>query len=325
MRKRGQKRIKEPRRGALAITLLLAFVAIALVTAYFLLAPYRKKFLPEVKKPEILLNTTTARPYPHAPPAAIPPAAEQKPASDKETYPKADIILPEKIPLSKITPGKGYLAIIIDDMGSSMTEALSLAKIAVPLTFSIIPGLRHDRDVALFAKTNGIETMVHIPMQSKGWPEQRLEANGLLLSMNDAELRDRVAGFLRDIPGAVGANNHMGSEFTEHDDKMRSVLETLKSKNLFFVDSFTSIQTTGLRVARELGIRSDRRHVFLDNEQKRGYILGQLGQAAKLAKKSGYAIAICHPHPETIATLASALPGLAAQGITLVPASQLVR
>jgi polysaccharide deacetylase 2 family uncharacterized protein YibQ len=179
--------------------------------------------------------------------------------------------------------------------------------------------------VALFAESQGIETMIHIPMQPKGWPGRRMEANGLLVSMNGTELRERVSGFIRDIPGAAGANSHMGSEFTEHADKMRSVLETLKSKNLFFVDSVTSIKTTGLRLAREMGIKSGRRQVFLDNEQERGYILGQLGQAVNLAKKTGSAIAICHPHPQTIATLASALPALAAQGVTLVPVSQLVR
>ena len=68
-------------------------------------------------------------------------------------------------------PGTGRMAIIIDDMGASMQEARSLAAIGVPVTFSIIPGLHSYRDVAAFAASNGIETMIHIPMQSKGWPQ----------------------------------------------------------------------------------------------------------------------------------------------------------
>ena len=223
------------------------------------------------------------------------------------------------------TSGSGRLAIVIDDMGNSMSEARSLAAIGVPLTFSVIPGLQRYREVASFAASGGIETMIHMPMQSKGWPGRRLESNGLLVTMADDELRERVAGYMRELPGAIGANNHTGSEFTEHEDKMRSVLETLKGKGLFFVDSVTTPQTTGMRLARELGMKSGRRNVFLDNEQERGYILGQLKQAVRQAKKTGSAIAICHPHPATIAALASALPGLANQGITLVPASKLVR
>jgi len=228
-------------------------------------------------------------------------------------------------PTATLPGGTGQLAIIIDDMGSSMQEARSLAGIGVPLTFSIIPGLHKCREVAAFAASNGIETMIHIPMQSKEWPERRLEASGLLVSMDDAAISERLEDFMRTLPGAVGANNHMGSEFTEHEDKMRVVLNMLKGRGLFFVDSVTSPGTVGMRVARELDMKTGRRSVFLDNEQDGAYIRGQLNQAVRLAKKTGGVIAICHPHPATIRTLEAALPGLARQGITLVPASELVR
>ncbi len=225
----------------------------------------------------------------------------------------------------KPSVGSGHLAIIIDDMGSNLQEARALAGIGVPLTFSIIPGLHSYREVAAFAASNAIETMIHIPMQSRGWPERRLESNGLLVSMADDVISERLEEFMRTLPGAVGANNHMGSEFTEHADKMRTVLNILKGKGLFFVDSVTSPRSVGLKMARELDMKSGRRSVFLDNEQDGAYILGQLDQAVRLAKKTGGVIAICHPHPATIRTLQAALPGLAQQGVTLVSASQMVR
>jgi polysaccharide deacetylase 2 family uncharacterized protein YibQ len=233
--------------------------------------------------------------------------------------------LEEKQPQIQPGAGSGQLAIIIDDMGANLHEARSLAGIGVPLTFSIIPGLQHDREVAAFAASSGIEIMIHIPMQSKGWPERRLEANGLLVSMADSEIVERLEGFVHTLPNAIGANNHMGSEFTENEAKMRVVLGTLKGRGLFFVDSVTSPKTVGVRLAKELGMKSGRRNVFLDNEQDGTYILGQLNQAVRLARKTGAAIAICHPHPATIRTLAAALPGLVKQGITLVPVSRLVR
>jgi hypothetical protein len=240
-------------------------------------------------------------------------------------YPETALVPGATPVVGKISAATGRLAIIIDDMGNSLQEARSLAGIGVPLTFSIIPGLHRYREVAAFCASNGIETMIHIPMQSKGWPERRLEPNGLLVSMDDALISGRLEEFIRNLPGAVGANNHMGSEFTEHEAKMRAVLETLKGKGLYFVDSVTSPQTVGMHVARELDMKSGGRSVFLDNEQNSAYIRGQLNQAVRLAKKAGGVIAICHPHPATIRTLEAALPGLAKQGITLVPVSQLVR
>ncbi len=225
-----------------------------------------------------------------------------------------------------VKPPRGALvAIIIDDMGTTIQEAKSLAAIGVPLTFSIIPGLRSYREVAGFADSSGIETMIHVPMQSKGWPGRKLENNGLLVSMEAKEIAERVEGFVRSMPKAVGANNHTGSEFTEHEDKMRAVLNVLKGRGLFYVDSVTSPETVGEDLARELGMKSGRRQVFLDNEQNEPYILGQLNQAVRLAKRSGSAIAICHPHPVTIKTLEAALLGLAKQGITFVPVSRLVK
>ncbi len=325
MKKSGRNRIREPRKGALVVTLLVVFAVVGVLAAYLFFVSGRKSETPEAIKTEIPHSAPAAKLHPAVPPAVIPPASGQKPVGEYTTNSKEDNVLRDDFPPSNLKPGIGRLAIIIDDMGTSVSEARSLAAIGVPLNFSIIPGLRNYREVAQFADSKGIETLLHIPMQSKGWPGRRLEANGLLVSMDSTELKDRMAGFLRDIPEAVGANNHMGSEFTENEESMRSVLEVLKNRNLFFVDSVTSTQTAGLRLARELGVKTGRRHVFLDNEQERSYILGQLAQAVKLAKKTGAAIAICHPHPETIATLASALPGLAGQGITLVPVSQLVR
>jgi len=143
--------------------------------------------------------------------------------------------------------------------------------------------------------------------------------------MDNAVITAHLEEFLRDIPKAVGANNHMGSEFTEHDEQMRVVLQALKGKGLFFIDSVTSPHSVGQKMAREMGIKSGRRNVFLDNEQDSTYIKGQLGQAVRLAKKTGASIVICHPHPATIKTLAALLPGLEKQGITLVSASHLVK
>ena len=315
-----KKKSSGPRIAALTIFILI----IVAVAAYVLFSYFKKQTVTHQQPKQAQIEPAvpvvpTPQPVIPGPPAITPPDYKE-PTSKPPT-----VQLPETEQPGLRTGTSGRLAIIIDDMGSSVSEARSLAEIGVPLTFSIIPGLRSDSAVVSFAASRHIETMVHIPMQSKGWPGRRLESNGLLVSMDDSELRERVAALIRGVPGAVGVNNHTGSEFTEHADKMRSVLEVLKGKDLFFVDSVTTPHSTALELAQQLGIKSARRNVFLDNEQERSYILGQLAQAVKLAKKSGSAIAICHPHPATISALASALPALESQGVTLVPASHLVR
>lgn len=310
--------------GSRVVLLVILFLVIAVVAAYFWRASSDKSTeLPQ--KPASL----TVKPQ------APPPPEPQNAKPETAVQPQPQNIIKDKnrtaLPADdSVKPGAGdgrtaRMAIIIDDMGGSVAEARSLAAIKVPLTFAIIPGLRSDKDVASYAAANKIETMIHIPMQSKGWPSRRLEANGLLVEMPSDELQERVTGFVRRFPGAVGVNNHMGSEFTENEEKMTAVLKTMKNNNLFFVDSVTSPESVGLMVAQRIGVRSARRNVFLDNEQERSYIAGQINQAVRYARRNGSAIAICHPHPVTISTLAAVLPGLASQGVNLVTASQLVR
>jgi len=268
---------------------------------------------------------------------AVQPPAPQKPHSSSKTAPAVvKMVTPDKqdydtgsvqsptLP-SKVTAGKAELAIIVDDMGSSLQEAQALVTIGLPINFAIIPGLRQYREVADYAAHNNVEILVHIPMQSREYPRRRLESNGLLLEMSDEEIRSRMLGYLEVLPKAVGANNHMGSGFTEHADKMRVVLQILKDNKLFFIDSITTPLTVGPKIATELRMHHARRDVFLDNEQNEGYIRGQLAQAVDRARKNGRAIAICHPHPMTIATLSKALPELQTKGVTLVAISRLIR
>ncbi len=320
----GRNKFRTPPSGsrvAAIVVLVLIFVSVA---CYYLFSPTGKNSMtqqnqePTHAKPSV---PGKSLPQPdRAEPLVVPPTQHKEQNKYPPTTATPEIEKPESV-----DGASGRLAIIIDDMGSSVSEARSLAAIKVPLTFAIIPGLRAATEVAAYATSNGIETMIHIPMQSKGWPARRLEANGLLVAMDAEELQERVSGFVQQFPGAVGVNNHMGSEFTEQEEKMTAVLQTVKKSDLFFIDSVTSPKSAGLRVAQRLGVRSARRNVFLDNEQERSYILGQLNQAVRLARKNGSAIAICHPHTATIAALSAALPGIADQGIRFVPVSQLVK
>lgn len=220
---------------------------------------------------------------------------------------------------------RGSIAIIIDDMGASTRDLERLLTINMPLTFAIIPGLAHSRRVAEIAHAKGRGVMIHMPMEPQGYPQQRLEKNGLLLSQSGEEITRRVTTYLQEIPYATGANNHMGSGFTEHEEKMLPVLDVLKQHGMFFVDSKTSSRSVGYSMAVHMGIPAGTRTIFLDNEQSVEKVKSQLNQAARMAAQRGGIIAICHPHPVTIQALVERMPELRRDGITFAAASQLVR
>jgi polysaccharide deacetylase 2 family uncharacterized protein YibQ len=117
----------------------------------------------------------------------------------------------------------------------------------------------------------------------------------------------------------------MGSRFTEDRPKMLTVLNFLKGKGLFFIDSKTTPFSVGDKLAREMGVPAAARNVFLDNEEDVEAIKVQIEKLAGMAKKTGSAIGICHPHKTTLQALSATLPVLRREGITFVYASTLVR
>ena len=116
----------------------------------------------------------------------------------------------------------------------------------------------------------------------------------------------------------------MGSALSADEPAMRTILGVLAAHSLFFLDSRTSAQSVGYRVAVELGIPATERQVFLDDDESPAAIGAQFDRFLALAKSRGAATAIGHPHPTTLEVLARRVPEAKAQGVTFVPVSYLL-
>ncbi|MHC1698155.1 MAG: divergent polysaccharide deacetylase family protein [Geobacteraceae bacterium] len=313
--------------------LLYLLLTLILIGSVLYLLDHRKKTVLEKilpGKPPVTLPEKPSPPAekPLSQPESEKPVIPEKPVSRKpehRQYSSPAIAVPA-VPAPAKVSGPAVVAIIIDDMGTSISEVRALMNIGIPLTFSVIPGLPQSREVATAAHNNGYEVMLHIPMEPQDYPRKRLESNGLLLSYGEKEIEKRVRGFMNVIPYAVGANNHMGSRFTEDRGKMGVVLNVLKDNRMFFVDSMTTPKSVGLAMSRELGLLATARNApFLDNSQDVSAIKVQLASLTKLAVKKGSAVGICHPHRGTIQALTQQLPIMKKQGIRFVYASTLVK
>lgn len=316
-RRRGaNRRKKSGNRGA--------FIALLLTAMFLVLAFFGLEMLKKSSE-EKSAKTDNRQKMPVRPefPAAPQKGYSSAPAASPVTVPPV-VTTPKPAKRAKVQ-GQAVVAIIVDDMGNSQEELRSLLNLNMPLTFSVIPGLPKAKAVAEEAHAKGKEVMVHIPMEPREYERKPFEKNGLLLAQSDEEIVRRLDGYLRSVPFAVGANNHMGSRFTEDRAKMRTVLTVLKGKGLFFIDSKTSPRSVGSGLAREMGIESGSRSVFLDNEQNVAAIRKQLTQAADAARKNGSAIAICHPHKATIQALSETMRELQKNGIVFAYASQVVK
>jgi polysaccharide deacetylase 2 family uncharacterized protein YibQ len=106
---------------------------------------------------------------------------------------------------------------------------------------------------------------------------------------------------------------------------MKSVMAFLKTKDLFFLDSFTASGSVCPEIARQTGIEFIQRDVFVDNEMDRTSIMTKFREAADIALRKGSAVAIGHDRSLTVKTLKEIGPELKAKGIKFVRLSELVR
>jgi uncharacterized protein len=220
------------------------------------------------------------------------------------------------------------LAIIIDDMGEDKKEADSVLALHFPVTLSVLPNLPFSQETAEEAHRHKDEVMLHLPMESQGEAEEggrtKPEPKELRVGMAPGEVDSSVTDMLATVPYAAGVNNHQGSRATSNPALMKALMQSLRGKNLFFIDSRTTAGTIAYETAESFGIKAASRKVFLDDKLSRAGIAAQLELAASDAKRNGFAIAIGHPHPETIAVLAHNAPRLEKRGIVLVFPSELV-
>ncbi|MCK4585794.1 MAG: divergent polysaccharide deacetylase family protein, partial [Gammaproteobacteria bacterium] len=115
------------------------------------------------------------------------------------------------------------------------------------------------------------------------------------------------------------------SLLTQHPGHMRWLMqEVRKQNNLYLVDSYTTKTSILQKIADENWVPNLRRDVFLDSDRDPAKIRMHFRRLLKMARKTGIALAIGHPYPETMAVLEEELPKLSSMGIQLIPVSKLL-
>lgn len=200
--------------------------------------------------------------------------------------------------IRKIT-SKPKLAIIIDDV-SVRSHVNAIKSLGIPLTMSFLPPSKFRPNSAkLAAKENFY--MVHLPMEAQSFSAE--EPMTLRISDSDAKISQRVKNIKKVFPKVSYINNHTGSKFTSNELAMNRLIYALKSQNINFIDSRTTAETKAPKVMKNFGLNYMARDVFLDHAIDKASITIQIKRAIKIAKLHGTAIAIGHPHANTLMAL----------------------
>lgn len=268
----------------------------------------------------------------HARKPSPPPLVQTSPASSPSPVPAASPLTATASPAAtpatpaappSFAPNAPKLAIIIDDCGQWFDIERGFIALPIPLTLSVMPGVRYTARIADLAEQGGKGVMLHLPMEPIS---HAVSGPGQIdVGMTDDAIAAQTESDVDQVPLAAGVNNHEGSAATADLRVMTDVMEIVKRHGLFFVDSRTTAKTVAARTAQADGVPNASRNVFLDNVATVAYTESMLQQAAALAKEKGFAIAIGHPKTTTLQALRHLYPRIEAQGVRFVRVSELVR
>lgn len=215
------------------------------------------------------------------------------------------------------------IALIIDDIGCSRSQAGRFLALNVPITFSVLPHLRYSKILAGQIRESGHEVMLHQPMEPYN-ASLDPGPGALYVGTPAGEITRIIQDNINSIPFVSGVNNHMGSKFTSRKKEMNQTLDVVRENRLFFIDSLTSYQSVAFRAAKHYQIAAGRRNYFLDHVPESPAILGQLAKVRRYAQKHGSAVAIGHPYGATARAIQEFARTLMGSGVSLVHASAVI-
>lgn len=199
----------------------------------------------------------------------------------------------------KTTTHKPRLAIIIDDV-SVKSHVNAIKSLNIPLTMSFLPPSKYRPNSPDLAAKESFY-MVHLPMEAMSFTKE--EPFTLRVSDSQQMIQKRVAEIKKLFPKVQYINNHTGSKFTSNELAVNKLIYALDKKGINFIDSRTIASTKVPKVMKNYGKRYVARDVFLDHDMDKAAVKKQIKRAIKVAKTHGTAIAIGHPHVNTILAL----------------------
>ncbi|WP_144546914.1 divergent polysaccharide deacetylase family protein [Bacillus sp. X1(2014)] len=185
-------------------------------------------------------------------------------------------------------------AIIIDDFGGGTGGVRDFLEGGIPITAAVMPFTEHSKVHAEWAHKYGIEVMIHLSMEPKRGKRSWLGPRPITNDLSPAEVKQIVEDAIKDVPYAVGINNHMGSLAVENEQIVRAIVEVAKKKRLYIIDSATSPNTKFPKIAKELGVPILKRDVFLDDISSTSHVYKQMIRLARVTEIKGTGIAIGH-------------------------------
>ncbi len=212
------------------------------------------------------------------------------------------------------------VSIIITGLGRQQERTQrAIDTMPAPITLAFSPYAEDVSDWLDLARADGHETLLMLPMEPVGFPQNDPGPQALLVSMGPDQNRERLQRILGRGTGYVGLIGYMGSRFAASQEALTPMLQIMADRGILYVDNRSVADTVAAQVAGEVGVA----HAIVDrvvDETATGDTIDlRLRELEDMARAEGAAIGLARDYPVTLERLAVWAATLEAKAIDLAP------
>ena len=229
-------------------------------------------------------------------------------------------------PEPPLVAGRPTIAIIVTGLGINEQGSLdAISQLPAAVTLAFAPYGKTLQSTVSSARADGHEVLLEVPLEPFDYPQNDPGPQTLLTGEQPRANLDKLFWLMARFGGYVGLINNMGARFTASGADFSPVMEELGARGLGYIDDGSSNRSVAPQLAAGNKVPFARADVVIDANPARAPILEALGSLEAKALQNGSAIGIVSALPISVQSVADWSRELEAKGITLVPASVLMK
>lgn len=218
------------------------------------------------------------------------------------------------------------IAIVVTGLGINEQGSLdAVDRLPPDVTLAFAPYGRALETTVAAARTAGHEVMLEIPLEPFDYPQNDPGPHTLLTGEQPRANLEKLFWLMSRFGGYFGVINNMGARFTASAADLAPLMEELGTRGVAYLDDGSSNRSVAPQLAGVNKVPFVRADQMVDVNPAQASILSALASLETQAMESGSAIGIVSALPISVGTVADWAQELGAKGITLVPASALMK
>jgi len=214
------------------------------------------------------------------------------------------------------------VVIIMTGLGlSAVATEAAIKRLPPSVTLAFDPYGKELDDWVPLARRTGHEFLLTVPMEPIDFPIIDPGPYALESILAPAENLRRLNFIFSRVNGYVGVLGGSKSFFTTEEDKIRPVLQAIKSRGLLYVDSGATAEGLADGIASEIKLPRLTNDLIVDLDPSTESIDKQLVRLEEISRRRTIAVGIATPYPVTVARLVAWAATLESKNMVLSPVS----